>query len=216
MAFEIDHLFVAAPVGCRALDRLLARGFSEGPANTHPGQGTACRRVFFDDSYIEFIWLADRAEAESDAVRPTRLVERADVETGANGSGICLRSTIDGGESLPFATWDYEPSYLPEGVSIPIGRNADRLDEPLLFFLPPGSGRRPPLVDHPNGVRAISGVRLDLAPGGSLSPELRAFGALGLARVERGAAPLMHVELDSATRGETIDLRPEIDLVLRW
>ncbi len=216
MVFEIDHLFVTGPVGCEPLDRVIAGGFREGPPNTHPSQGTACRRLFFDESYIEFIWLEDRADAESDAVRPTRLGERADVESGASHFGICLRSTIEAGESLPFATWDYEPPYLPEGVSIPIGRNAERLDEPLLFFLPPGGRRRNFVVDHPNGARSISGVRLDLAPGRSLSPELHAFCALGLVTVERGAEPLMQVELDSATRGETIDLRPEIDLVLRW
>lgn len=216
MAFEIDHLFVAGPAGCAALDRLLARGFAEGRPNSHPGQGTACRRIFFDESYLEFLWLENRAEAASDAVRPTGLLQRADVESGASHFGICLRSTEAAGEELPFAVREYTPPYLPEGLSISIGRNADRLDEPLLFFLSPGIGRRQNVIDHPNGAQSISNVSLLLAPGESTSPELHAFGALGLVEVARGAGPVMHLELDGATRGESIDLRPEIDLVVDW
>ena len=45
--FELDHLLVWVDVGGPEAERLAAFGLTEGAPNTHPGQGTACRRFFF-------------------------------------------------------------------------------------------------------------------------------------------------------------------------
>jgi hypothetical protein len=44
--FEFDHLFVWVSPGGPKADHLVATGLAEGEPNTHPGQGTACRRFF--------------------------------------------------------------------------------------------------------------------------------------------------------------------------
>src|SRR5262245_10881578 len=76
MAVEFDHLFVLSSFGAPEADRLLAFGLNEGTPNTHPGQGTACRRFFFANFYVELLWVCEPAEAKAEAIRPTGLWER--------------------------------------------------------------------------------------------------------------------------------------------
>ena len=44
----LDHAFIWVSRGGKEADALVEAGFTEGPANTHPGQGTANRRFFFN------------------------------------------------------------------------------------------------------------------------------------------------------------------------
>jgi Glyoxalase-like domain len=73
VTFELDHVFVMSSVGAPEGERLLRAGVPEGPPNTHPGQGTACRRFLLGNAYIELVWVRDEEEARSEAVRMTQL-----------------------------------------------------------------------------------------------------------------------------------------------
>ena len=42
-------------------------GFLEGSGNVHRGQGTANRRVFFENAMLELIWVCDEAGACAEA-----------------------------------------------------------------------------------------------------------------------------------------------------
>ena len=45
MSLEINHIFIAVSEGAPEIEALKKKGFAEGPPNTHPGQGTASRRI---------------------------------------------------------------------------------------------------------------------------------------------------------------------------
>jgi hypothetical protein len=215
VGFVLDHVFVAVDGPGAAADRLRAVGFAEGPTRDHPGQGTASRGVFFENAYLELIWLTDAEEAASELVRRTRLLERTSGGGGACPFGIALRG-IEGDAPPPFATWAYRPPYVPEGTSIPVGLNSEVQREPLLFVLPwrTEAAWAPP--EHRNGARRITGVRLGLEHAGGLSEELAAVVGAGLVEVRRGGAYLMDVELDHGASGAQLDLRPEIPLRIVW
>jgi hypothetical protein len=51
-------------------------GLSEGSGNVHPGQGTANRRFFFANAFLELLWIADEEEIRNGQTRPTMLHER--------------------------------------------------------------------------------------------------------------------------------------------
>ena len=53
MSIELDHLFSLVPRKALEADRLVEIELTEGEPNTHPGQGTACRRFFFRNAYLE-------------------------------------------------------------------------------------------------------------------------------------------------------------------
>jgi len=55
MTLEFDHMFICTVVDAPEADLLLAFGLTEGASNIHPGQGTACRRIFFRNAMLELL-----------------------------------------------------------------------------------------------------------------------------------------------------------------
>ena len=198
-------------------DRLVELGFREGSPNVHPGQGTRNRRFFFDNAMLELIWVENPDEAGSSLIAPTRLWERSRAsETGASPFGLCLRQTR-ADEPLPFATWPYQPPYLPPGLAIPIAADTTA-NEPLLFVNPVGArpdrfpvDRREPL-DHSAGVREISCVTITIAGDASLSRAFQTVERLGLVRIKRADEPLLELTFDDAL-SPPCDLRPSLPLL---
>jgi hypothetical protein len=134
---EFDHLFICTSAGAREADALAAAGFAEGAPNTHPGQGTSCRRFFFLNAYIELLLVHDPAEAQSAPARRTRLWERwSGRAAGACPFGFGFRPGSGEAGEATFSTWEYRPPYLPAPLAIHVATNADVLTEPMLFYLP--------------------------------------------------------------------------------
>lgn len=215
--YQVDHVFLATSRGGPEVEQLVAAGFAEGPPNTHAGQGTACRRVFFENGYLELIWLVDREEASSPLVDRTGLASRAGGQEGASRIGICLRPPEGGAETLPVKTWPYRPPYLPPGMAIPMATSSSVHHEPLLFFVPTGAeGRRAHQAGHPNGARAMTriGIRLPGAP--SPSVELAWLTGSGCVSVEGGGAEAMSIELDHGAQGMRLDVSMPTALHLSW
>ena len=199
------------------MDGLRAAGFAEGPANTHPGQGTACRRVFFENAYLELIWLEDPAEARAPGVRGTGLAARAGLEAGASRLGIAFRpGEPTGPAEPPIRTWRYRPPYLPDGLAIRVAVSATRWAEPLLFFLPWERRWSATRVPHPNGARAVSRVAMTLTDPAPSSPELRWLREREDLAVVAGPTERIEIELDAGARGHSLDLSPAAPLALRW
>lgn len=215
MSFELDHVFVTASYGAPEVTSLVNAGFSEGPPNTHPGQGTACRRFFFENAYLELVWLEDVAEASSGVGARTGLRRRAAPGSGASHIGICLRARKPG-VSLPVETWAYSPPYLPEGMSIPMGHNSSRLEEPLLFFLPEEASPRRPEEAHPNGSRAMASVRITIPHGREASAELAWLIESNIVRIERAETESLAIEFDGGKGGNSVEIATAVPLRLSW
>jgi len=215
MSFEVDHVFVTASKGAPEAAELVSAGFAEGPANEHPGQGTACRRFFFENAYLELIWLESATEASSQVVARTGLRERAAAESGVSHVGICFRAR-DPSQRPPVETWPYSPPCLPEGMAIPIGANSSELNEPLLFFLPLGVEARKPEGCHPNGTRRISRVQLTLPHRLDVSPELAWLTDSEIVEVELAETESVSLVLDEGTAGDSVALDLAAPLRLIW
>src|SRR5215471_7899198 len=117
MKLELDHLFTFVNAGAPEVEQLVRFGLSEGQPNTHPGQGTACRRFFFHNAYLEFLWIQDEQEVAAEWVRPLGFPARSSYQqTGASPFGIILHPAAEAGDAaaLPFATWALHAPYLSE------------------------------------------------------------------------------------------------------
>ena len=221
MQLELDHLFVCVEPGGPEASLLDAVGLTQGTGNVHEGQGTQNVRYFFDNAYLELIWVHDPAETQHARTRPTGIWERCRwCETGACPFGVALRPATGSDGPFPFATWTYRPLYLPAGVTIPVAANSDRLNEPLVFVATIGAApstypaaRRQPL-DHPAGVRRMTSVKLTLPGAEPISSELAKVVELGLVTVERGEAFHMDVVFDEAAQGRAHRFEPELPLSL--
>lgn len=215
--FDVDHVFVAAASGAPEVEQLVDAGFAEGPPNTHPGQGTACRRIFFENGYLELAWLEDAEAASAPPVDATALARRTGGSRGASRIGVCLRARGGAAGELPVATWDYRPAYMPPGVAIPMAVNSSLGHEPLLFFFPadltPPSRPGP---THPNGARAITGVRITVKGGREPSAELAWLAGSGSVHVESGTEESVALELDGGARGRRLRVSTPSPLHLTW
>jgi len=214
----IDHIFICCSVGGDEAEALVRLGLKEGTANTHPGQGTACRRFFFSNMYLELFWVSDPLEAQAEAVLPTRLWERWSKRgRAACPYGIVLRPadhTIDAG--APFKSWAYRPKYMPPGIAIDIARETP-LSGPEFFYLGFQQGRarldHEP-VDHMLPIRSLTKATVWRPPGG-VSEAADALQTAGVLVSKDADEYLLELQFDEASRGSA-DLRPVLPLTLRW
>ena len=203
MALHLHHVFVCASVGAPEAEALVSAGLVEGSPNTHPGQGTANRRFFFESGFLELIWVHDEREAQSDLTAPARLWDRWAGRGGAaNPFGLCF-SSADGADSiLPFPTREYRPGYLPGGRRF-LFADKLRLAEPEVFLLSwpqsQSSPRAEPL-SHPLGLREMRSVSIGLSDPTSVSSTLLALRDAGLVGVHHSAAPELVIEFTSRER----------------
>jgi hypothetical protein len=222
---ELDHLFIYAQAGAPEAVRLSEIGLTEGPPNTHPGQGTACRRFFLHNAYIELLWVETPAEVQSALTQPVRLWERwSNRRQGACPFGFCFRPTAPGdtSEAPPFNTRAYSPPYLPDGLSLGVGTNVEVFAEPALFWLSFAKrsdarpvSERPPLV-HANGWREITRVQSVNPHRAVPSSAWQAVLDAGVVQSVPGEDYWLEIEFDGEGTGKRADLRPELPLVLRW
>lgn len=225
MAVELDHLFICTPAGAPEVDQLLKFGLTEGQGNFHPGQGTASRRVFLRNAYLELLWVQDEQEARGQLAGPLRLWERWQHQrTGYSPFGLGFHSAQRTAEpvKVPFETWAYRPPYLPQPLKIDVAENSAYAAEPLLFYTSFGNRpdrypeeRKQPL-EHPVGFNEITGLRITLPEVGSRSRALEAVEQAGLANFIVGEAHLAEVTFDQAKQGKVQDFRPGLPLVFRW
>ncbi len=220
---EIDHAFICTEFGAPAADLLVDFGLSEGESNSHPGQGTANRRFFFDNFMLELLWLADPQEALSERTRPTGLHQRClRSDPAVSPFGLGFRpSRKDGDSGADFATWDYRPLYLPDSLAIQAAQNT-ALREPFLFYLPfvqprdeaASAGRE--AKRHAVGWRALTALAITVVGAPPLSEAAQKVAALPSCRIECGSVPLLELEFDHGTGKQVHDFAPALPLVCRW
>jgi hypothetical protein len=223
MAFEIDHIFICTEVEAPEAGHLKAFGLAEGRPNTHPGQGTACRRFFFENAYVELLWVHSPIEARSEESRPTRLWERWSGRAGgACPFGLCVRPAANQADDSPFATWDYRPSYLPTGLSFGIAKNSEVMAEPFLCYLKSGqrpdryaTNRQQPLR-HAAPIREITRVSLVSPHADKVSPELKEVIGAELIELRHGENHCVEIGFGGESHGELADFRPALPLVFYW
>lgn len=217
MALYVDHVFITCDFGAPEAEALVSRGFAEGSANVHKGQGTANRRFFFANCMLELLWVADPTEAAGDAVRGTRLWERwSRRATGASRFGIVYGGVPAQGSSPPFTTESYRPSYLPASMTIEIVQGMS-LEEPALFWIPSlgeGPVKRPEPMNHKVPVQNISGVAIGLAQMGTLSHAARRVRDAALLELFEATSPVLELRFRSEQE-MSIDCRPDLPLVFR-
>lgn len=215
MALHIHHVFVCTSVGAPEADNLLDAGLVEGSSNTHPGQGTANRRFFFESGFLELLWVHDEREAKSATTAPTKLWDRwAERGKAASPFGLCFSSSRGLDSSLPFPTWAYRPSYLPDGRDILF---ADQLplSEPEVFVLSWPQAQLSPKTEpmrHSLGFGEMRSVSIGLPDPTSISDTLGVIRDVGLVKIHHSITPVLVIEF--AAQQEVCRDVPELGLSL--
>jgi len=219
MTYALDHVFVCCAEGAPEASRLARLGLSEGSSNTHPGQGTASRRFFFENAYLELFWVADAREAQAELAAPTRLWSRWSGRGAAASPFAVILRPDDGAEARPpFASWAYHPPYLPPQLAIDVAEGTP-LSEPAFFYIgfARGAGQMQPQPrDHALGVRRLTAVEIDMPGAGPRSQAARIVEERGLVRFADAPRHRMTLTFDEGRAGRHADLDPDLPLLLRW
>jgi hypothetical protein len=217
---ELDHVFLLCDAGAPEADALIRLGLHEGPPNTHPGQGTACRRFFFANTYLELLWVSDEHEAQGEAVARTALWHRWHARrSGGCPFGVVLRPSIDAsvGTRPPFPAWPYRPGYFPHGTAIDIATGSP-LNEPFVAWLGfrPQPARRTEPIGQGIALGDLTRARLGGPLPDVLSPGAQALVAERVMELELADRFVLTLTFDRGESGRSVDLTTRLPLVLTW
>jgi hypothetical protein len=132
---DIDHVFIFTNDKGKIADELVQFGLTEGSSRVHDGQGTANRKFYFENFFLEILWVHNEEELKSDITKPTGLWQRADFNSTHSPFGLCIVNT-DETESLFEDAFKYQAAYFPIGLNIDILKNEQNLNMPWTFRLP--------------------------------------------------------------------------------
>lgn len=210
----IDHIFMLIePAEVAGVVQTLSRfGLTQSSRRSHPGLGTSNIFFCFDNIFLEILWIANRAEAGGTQLG-RMLIERLDGRTnGAAPFGIGFR-TLESTDSVPFATWSFEPPAALAFKPIPIALSSLDNSQPLLFRAQRAS--RPDawtdgkagMRQTPAGISEVTAVRFtppaDVEPAGDLRM-LQSLDVIALG--ESSGGPRMTFTLSHGASGKTREL----------
>ncbi|PLY05896.1 MAG: hypothetical protein C0625_11200 [Arcobacter sp.] len=130
---NINHIFIFCDNHDEVANELIEFGFFEGSNRIHANQGTRNRKFYFNDFYIEIIWVHSIEEATNKITKPTKLYERSKYKTnGSSPFGLCVNySSKD--DVLFENCLNYKPTYLPENMIIEVLTNENSVTLPWTF-----------------------------------------------------------------------------------
>jgi Glyoxalase-like domain len=218
MTVVLDHLIVFCSVGAPEAEELVRLGLTEGSSNTHPGQGTACRRFFFSNAYLDLSWVSDPTELENETARRLAFRERWSGRLATTCPfGLVLRAATSANLDPPFRSWSYRPTYMPAGLAINVAEDVPLTEPALVHFGVAGSrATRVEPTTHALGVNRITDVSIDAPSSGPRSSAASAIESCGIVSLRSAERSLMTITFDAARRGASADLQPVMPLVLKW
>jgi len=226
---EIDHVLLYLADGQLGASVLEELGFTVS-AHTigNTNQGTASRSIFFENAYIELIWIEDEDAAEQYGTQTgVDILNRTHwQQTGASPFGISLRhrSTLTALKSC-----SRQPRAEPIQCNTFISFSAENLAstaEPLCFLIPERLALtnwldlslevHQQLVAHPLGVKKLTDVKITITGEQDLSDTPAYLAESGIITIERGISPLLELTFDHGYTGKLLDARPVLSVLIKY
>lgn len=215
---EIDHLYIFSSQQGAAADKLLEHGFVEGSSNTHPGQGTANRRFFFENAFFEWVFVVDETEVRSEMIRPSLLWERSQWKKSPfSPFGMCIRFVKE--TSIFENALCYAPPYMPEGKHIDILTMESYPELPMIFRTPfekNGYTQINEPYSHPNGVKQITKVIFGVSDIEKAQAHLDIIIRQKWFALVKSNTPKMEVVFDHHSQGQQISFEPDLPLLFSF
>ncbi|MBI3218686.1 MAG: glyoxalase-like domain protein [Bacteroidetes bacterium] len=155
---KVDHIFIFTDNHGKVADRLVEFGWVEGSSRIHAGQGTTNRKFYFENFFLEVLWVHNPEELLSPLTKPTGLWKRANhQDNNTSPFGLCLVNTEDT-DALFVNAYTYQPIYFPSGLGLDVIQQDNNRDLPWTFRLPFKGQQKnvtEPII-HPNGIRVLT------------------------------------------------------------
>lgn len=224
---ELDHVFIVVTPGAIAeIAALRAAGLTVAaePPRRHEGQGTASIAAYFENAYLELIWVDSTVSVAPEQSRTAQWFRNAGSWRTNRHSpfGLGLRRLPGDTAALPIPVEREAAAWLEPGAAYELLRQPGDSLAADLFVVPAAAAvprwiararqREPQLWQHSGGGREITLVRVHGLP----DQHPNALRVLRPLRIETHNAPTPFLELliDKGSRGQRVDLRPTLPLVM--
>jgi len=160
----IDHIFIFSNNSGNEADYLVEFGLTEGSSRIHLGQGTTNRKFYFDNFFLEILWVVNEKEIRSELTSKTKLWERSQFQrTGNSRFGLCLINS-ESTDKLFEKSEIYQPDYFPKGMSIDIITSEEYANLPWTFRLPYRGEKKAhnEPTEHNNGIRKLTRTQFEV------------------------------------------------------
>jgi hypothetical protein len=208
---EIDHIVVcvSAPIPAFALADLGLVSSSQ-PLRRFQ-QGTASRLIFFENVYLELIWVEDEMAAEIYAMQSgIDFLARANwPQTQASPFSIALRPRVqtpnrprstDSQSFINFATDNWRTQAEPLCFVIPESVS-------LLTLLDPTSVMHQQLLAHPAQIQQLTSATVGISTTTPLTNSMTLLEQEGVISLDLQSKPLLDLTFDHRLQKQTLDLR---------
>jgi hypothetical protein len=155
---DIDHIFIFTDNNGKIAEELVSFGFIEGSSRVHAGQGTSNRKFYFDNFFLEILWVHNDAEIKSELIKPIGLWQRAEYKrNNFSPYGLCIVNTDNTNKLFEYA-FNYQPEYFPKGMTIEILKNESQPQLPWTFRLPFKEQKKhaDEPTNHSNGIKRLT------------------------------------------------------------
>jgi hypothetical protein len=221
---EIDHVSIFNIDNISSVSRLQELGFhcSEKIVE-HKAQGTISTVFFFQNTYLELVHLVDINIAKEYAIANgidlvTRCCWR---QTGASPFKIGLRAN-------PMFAWQKENLQNTDidNYTDFSRDNLASIEEPMCFSIPntlaltswldTSCPSHQQLISHKLEIEKLTHVSITTTSHKKLTNAVALLQDNDVVTLKKGNVPLLELEFDNAARKETIDVRPELPMIIRY
>jgi hypothetical protein len=175
---HLDHVYILVTEDAPETEILQSYGLRPYTPDTfHSGQGTASRCCFFQNAYLELLWIHNvqemRAHAEQTGLSTLDAASQWR-EIGASPFGIGFHYLENESQPLPLKSQRYEASWMPESSWTDTFPKAS-IYEPEYFIVSGKLAYRNlpdpfPPGNHPLGLRNITQVTITVINSNTLGP----------------------------------------------
>ncbi|WGK64855.1 VOC family protein [Croceiramulus getboli] len=209
----IDHLFICSSQQGQEAEQFVQLGWQDGSSRIHPGQGTVNRKFYFENGFLELLWIDDLEELQNGPAATIGLQERFHWQTEeVSRFGLCLAPSPE--LDLLFAKANtYRPDYFSPGKII----NYFHFPKlPWVFKLPfpPKFNPQEPLQDA-LGIQELTKVIFEIPDLNGSEPLLRHLNQQKSLVFRDGSTTALIMEFDDQRQDQEQNF-PDLDLRIRY
>ena len=226
---EVDHIFICTTKDAESISVLQELGLHcSNQAVQHFKQGTASKIIFFENTYLELIWIEDKHLVEQQSVHTGvhTLIRLHGQHTRASPFGVGLRRKFNHG-NLRFHSNLYWSEWMRSQMSISFAaENLVNQEEPFCFMIPdsialtawldPSLTAHQKLISHPLGVKKLTSVKITINSDKHLTDAISLLSTHSAVAIERGESPLLELTFDEGIREKNLDARPILPILLKY
>lgn len=214
---EIDHIFIFSNNCGKEAEKLVDFGLSEGSSRLHPGQGTTNRKFYFDNFFLEILWVVNEKEIQSELTAQTKLWERSQFEKNEYVPfGLCLVNSKST-DKLFEKSRIYQPDYFPKGMSIDIITNEKHPTLPWTFRLPyrgKSKAHNEP-TGHSNGIKLLTRAEFEIPVESNRTEFKEHFRRVDNIEFKKGNRAHLTLEFDNLSQGRSREFN-ELNLTIKY